>query len=151
MAVPPNGPAGRTEEGWVLESDVWAAPPWEDQRSIKTRGGLLGRLALGFLGAFWASGRAGSGPGFPGASRGTPGPLQSPQPAGSVGRHSWLLSSPAGTFHGGFSQQPRLLLRPCMLGGATGSPKAKCSFRGMTGSRLYELMSKGQQGPQKRH
>lgn len=45
-----------------------------------------------------------------------------------------------------FPWQLRLFLRPCMLGGATGSPKAKCRFGGMILSRLYELMSKGQQG-----
>lgn len=87
----------------MLESDIWAASPWQDQRPVKTRGGLLGVLAAGFLGAVWASGRAGSGPGFPGASCGTPGPLQPTPPTGSVGRHSWLLSGPAGTSHGGFS------------------------------------------------
>lgn len=45
-----------------------------------------------------------------------------------------------------FPWQLCLLLRPCMLGRATGSLKAKCRFGGMILSRLYELMSKGQQG-----
>ena len=50
-------PQGGTEEGWVLESDVvWAGPPWEDQCPVKTRGGLLGVFASGFLGAIRTSG-----------------------------------------------------------------------------------------------
>lgn len=97
------------------------------------------------------SGRAGSGPGFPGASHYSNGPgHQAPSGPPCPQEVQPTLLAPQQPCRArpmaDFPWQLRLLLRPCMLGGATGSLKAKCGFGGMILSRLYELMSKGQQG-----